>query len=472
MTMPSLMEGLRARLRPGGRARRSAVTALDQAASSLTTLALSTAVAQVSSPRGFGEFALVYTISWLALGGVRALLGETALLIGDAAPDERRGTAAAMGWWGLALGAAIGAVLVAVVGLGLWPYQRALLLALAVALPGVLWQDAMRYVAFHAERPEPAAVSDLIWLVSFIVLAGGLLLGWLPGWVPERSAPVLLLVWGGGAYLGVIVVTVAGRVPWPRVHGSWRWFAGRAGLSVRILADFLAGSGIGQAATLVLPVVASVEAAGFLRSGAVAIGPLNVLVAAVVVSLAPHLRKAADARRLDTVERSARAVALASVAVGVGVGLLVLLVPTRLGRIVLGDSWSGGGHAVAPILACQLGLQMASLVAVTVLRVLGHAGKAVGIRVVTSLLAGGLLLFGGFLGGAVGAAVGTVLASAVGTAVWWWVARGALVRARVVPSPVSVETAGTGTGDVTVTGDVPDDLGEEGRDRDCRAHVG
>ena len=123
-------------------------TLLDQAVSSATNFGLAFLVLRSVSTEDFGGFTIVFTTFVLALSAGRAMAG-TPLLMTHTDPSRVRDVSGSTGI-SLGLGLAIAPVMLIVGFLVGGPIGRAFV-PMAVVIPGLLTQDAFRYV-FLAER--------------------------------------------------------------------------------------------------------------------------------------------------------------------------------------------------------------------------------------------------------------------------------------------------------------------------------
>ena len=135
------------------------LTFADQAMFSASNMLLSVAVASGVSAGAFGEFALVYSVYWLCLGGMRAAVLDPLLItqrnVLAGAPVHLVATVSAV-----AVGAVsipVGAVLLAT------PLDEAWAVLL-LGLPVLLLQDALRYVGFLRKQPGRVVLVDAVGL--------------------------------------------------------------------------------------------------------------------------------------------------------------------------------------------------------------------------------------------------------------------------------------------------------------------
>ncbi|MFB7809811.1 hypothetical protein [Streptomyces virginiae] len=393
---------------------------LDQAASSATNILVLVLAARLSSASGFADFSMVYVAFSVLLGLNMAYVGQSLVLEkGDGLGAACRSAAG----FTSAASAAVG-VLLAVVGLALPGATGRTFLALGLVLPLVLLQDGLRYCFSALRAPERALAADALRLVC-VVAALAL--------QPEgASAGRLVLVWGLSALPALAVGLWLLR---PYVRGSradLRPYLRRGHLGQRFVVEFAVGNGSSQLAVLGLGVFATPLAVGALRGATTLFGPLNVLFNSANAFGPPVLGRLGGKR---ATVRATAALGVVLAAVGAGWATALYLLPDRLGRELLGDTWAAAS-ALLPATGAQYAVMGLGTCALLTLRVL--APKAtLSLQVVFSLLSVGLLLGGYAVWGVAGAAWGLAAGSALkALAAWWRVARlPAAVPALAEPAP-------------------------------------
>ncbi|MFK0010370.1 hypothetical protein [Streptomyces sp. NPDC091027] len=393
---------------------------LDQAASSATNILVLVLAARLSSASGFADFSMVYVAFSVLLGLNMAYVGQSLVLekgegLGAACRSAAGFTAAAS--------ASVG-VLLALVGLALPGATGRAFLALGLVLPLVLLQDGLRYCFSAVRAPERALAADALRLACVVAALAV---------QPEgASAGRLVLVWGLSA------LPALGLGLWllrPYVRGAradLRPYLRRGHLGQRFVVEFAVGNGSSQLAVLGLGVFATPLAVGALRGATTLFGPLNVLFNSANAFGPPVLGRFGGKR---ATVRATAALGLALAALGAGWATALYLLPDRLGRELLGDTWAAAS-ALLPATGAQYAVMGLGTCALLTLRVL--APKAtLSLQVVFSLLSVGLLLGGYAVWGVAGAAWGLAAGSALkALAAWWRVARlPAAVPAAAQPAP-------------------------------------
>ncbi|MFF9051370.1 hypothetical protein ACF09Z_09490 [Streptomyces erythrochromogenes] len=380
---------------------------LDQAASSATNILVLVLAARLSSASAFADFSMVYVAFSVLLGLNMAYVGQSLVL----QKGEGLGAAcrSATGFTGAA-SAAVG-VLLAVVGLALPGATGRAFLALGLVLPLVLLQDGLRYCFSALRAPERALAADALRLVCVVAALAV---------QPEgASAGRLVLVWGLSALPALAVGLWLLR---PYVRGSradLRPYLRRGHLGQRFVVEFAVGNGSSQLAVLGLGVFATPLAVGALRGATTLFGPLNVLFNSANAFGPPVLGRLGGKR---ATVRATAALGLVLAALGAGWATALYLLPERLGRELLGDTWASAS-ALLPATGAQYAVMGLGTCALLTLRVL--APKAtLSLQVVFSLLSVGLLLGGYAVWGVAGAAWALAAGSALkALAAWWRVAR-------------------------------------------------
>ncbi|MER5972192.1 hypothetical protein ABT112_21045 [Streptomyces sp. NPDC002055] len=395
----------------------------DQGVSALTNIVVLVVAARLSSAAGFSVFSLVYTVFAVLLGLFVAYVGQALVLErGEpAAVREACRSAVAFTAWA---SAAIGAVMAAV--LSLVPGGTAHGLAvLGLVLPVVLVQDGMRYCFSTLRLPHCALAADLVRLAAAVPALAV---------QPHGSGPDrLIAVWGLSA---LPALAVSAALLAPRLRGAAsdpRRLLRRGHLGRRFVVEFAVGNASSQLAVIGLGLFASPLAVGALRGVTTLFGPMNVLFNASTGFGPPILN------RYPTAARKVRAtvvLAIALSAVAAAWAAVLIALPDRLGRELLGDTWAASS-ALLPATGSQYAAIALGTCALLTLRVL-RPRATLPIQVVFSLLSVAAMLTGYALGGVLGAAWGLCLGSACKAVAAWL--RIAVVRRS--PEPAGEERAG------------------------------
>jgi O-antigen/teichoic acid export membrane protein len=292
-------------------------------ASNFLTVAL---VARSMSPHGFGHFALAYALLLALLILVRGGWGTPISLAGSppGSIDAARGFVSAA-----FLTAPIMIALVAVPTLAVTHGENLpIVLLVAFAAPIVCSQDLCRFAAVSADRAGVAALSDGIWLVAVAL-----------GYASHPGPHSALVIWLAGASTGLVVAMVMLRVR-PRLRLGVRalrsWHS--TGVGVAVLNVSLQ---VGSYVVLSLAtVVVSASAAAALRGASSVMAPVNTLIGFMSLGLLPVVHRLPARRQFGMVTRIAALI----FALTAAWCTVLLLMPSNVGRLLLGDTWPLARH--------------------------------------------------------------------------------------------------------------------------------
>jgi O-antigen/teichoic acid export membrane protein len=369
---------------------------------------------------GFGVYAFALLTFTFTLGVVRALCSE-ALLVRPGEPGDehwsrvRSATGAAF-WLGILVG-----VVLAVAALASSGAASRSMLVLAVALPGLLVQDTLRYAAFARGEPKAALVSDATWVVGLAILFGILFAR------AEPTAPWLLAAFVAPGVVAGLLQALRERVL-PVLRDGFRWVAYNGDLSGRYTLDFLSGAGAAQLAAYVLVAVTSVAALGSLRGAQTLFGPINILFTGVSTVLVPEGRR--------TLARSTSALfrlsLMATTFFFIGSSALLaayLMLSDSQGEALLGSTWVGAQALLLPVGLASIGGSVMAGPA-SGLRSLEAAAQVLRIRMIVLPTTIAIPALGAVFGGATGMAWG-IAASVWWNVLWYWIGYRAELRAYV-----------------------------------------
>lgn len=373
--------------------------ALDQVFSSLGNGAIVYAVAVVTDTRSFGQIALLMTLLAAAVGIFRGVLGIPLLLSAGKSVAEIRCEGGYAIITALLAGPAFSAVMWAVGG----GQIRQTALLLMVAVPIVLVQDVLRYVVIAQGRPHVAALWDGLWCAGSLAL---LVATWLR--LPLATTTHLIGAWvvlGTVSMLGLAGYSKAR----PRLPHYRAWLARDWQHRIR----YGAATGLEQlnvfVVLLVVTIVLAPDAAASLRGASALLAPVAIAFSAVPLIVIPESKRSA-ARGPQVWSALARVnTAVSSVAVLLGVGLL--LVPERIGELVLGETFSAT-HQVLPIVAVEYAVASWFGAVLTYLRTFNRSAEALVIKVAfVALTVAAALTAAALFRSAGGVAVGLACAS-------------------------------------------------------------
>ncbi|MET8565632.1 hypothetical protein ABZV75_35650, partial [Streptomyces flaveolus] len=311
----------------------------DQAASSISNFAVGVYVARSLGVSAFGAFSLAWVTYGVVLNVSRGLATDPLVVRFSGVPDASwRGAVARSSGTALGVGATIGAPCL-VAGLGLGGRVGPAFACLGVLLPGLLLQDAWRFSFFAAGTGRKAFVNDLVWCVALV-----------PAMVAAAhvgSVAAFVLAWGASAAVAAVYGCFQSGIR-PQVSGAREWLREHRDLGYRYLAENTCLSGASQLRAYGLGAIVGVGAVGAVRGAELLLGPfLAVLMGLSLVTVPEAARVLRQApHRLGTF--------CLLLGGGQAAGALLwggalLLMPDRLGGLVLGGVWHSAAQLVAPV---------------------------------------------------------------------------------------------------------------------------
>ncbi|MFF5536400.1 hypothetical protein ACFY71_28635 [Streptomyces cinerochromogenes] len=405
---------------PAGSAKRALVGRLswglaDQAASSMSNFAVGIYVARSLGVTAFGVFSLAWVTYGVVLNISRGLATDPLVVRFSGAPDASwRAAVARSSGTALGAGAVIGAACL-VVGPALGGRVGPAFACLGVTLPGLLLQDAWRFSFFAAGAGRKAFVNDVVWgvaLVPAMVVAARV-----------GSVAAFVLAWGASATVAAGYGYLQSGIR-PRVTGARAWLREQRDLGYRYLVENTCLSGASQLRAYGLGATAGVGAVGAVRGAELLLGPFLAVLMGLSLVTVPE---AARVLRRTPHRLGSFCLLLGG---GQAAGALLwggalLLLPDRLGALVLGGVWHSAAQLVVPV---TLGVAGAGLGtgAAAGLRALGAARRSLRSQLFASAAYVGGGLGGAAAAGTVGSAWGVAAATVSGSAVWWLHLRSAL----------------------------------------------
>ncbi|MGQ7294797.1 oligosaccharide flippase family protein [Quadrisphaera sp. KR29] len=382
-------------------------TFASQAVSSLTNFGFTVLLARSVGVEEFGAFGIAFAVFSFVIGIVRAGV-TTPLLVAHSAGDPEARRVASLESAGASVAAGLLATVLGLVSALVAPEPLgSALLALGLALPCLLLQDAWRQAFFTAGRPRDAAVGDVLWAAGVFAIAGVLHL--------TGSAGVFSLIcaWGAGALL-------ASTWGWrrvgglPRVRSALAWMRTHTSQGGRLSLEFLLNMGAINLATFILGAIAGLAATGALRAAQTLLGPMQTFFSALssfALPVAARQVAAGDQRGMVRFCTTLSALCMAAAAIVTGV---LLALPPAVGEALLGETWDSARGVVLPAgaLLVAVGLSMGPSIC---LKGLSRAD----LLLTASYVQGPLMLVcgaaGAWAGGAVGGAWGFFAAQVVGS---------------------------------------------------------
>ena len=379
----------------------------DQALSSVTNFALSVFVARAVTPHEFGVFGLVFAAYLLLLNFSRAL-GSQPMIIRFAAaePDAQREAVPGAAGSALVVGVAATAI-VGIIAAFLSGGSRASLLALAITLPGLLLQDTWRFIFFAIARPAAAAVNDGVWAGAQFIAFGALYA------YGVRTAAPYVFAWGLAATIAAAWGLVQAHAL-PGFPAGIRWLKAHRDIGPMLSLEFFATSATGQLTLFCVAPFAGLDGVASLRAAQVALGPLTILYAALLIVASPELARL-YVRDPDRMARMAMLVGTVCAAAAAAVGIGVYFLPDSLGEAFLRDNWLPAHSVIIPsaIAVAFAGLMSGPFLQ---MRVIEAVKETLTLRV-------GLLIFGvaaATIGAILWQAKGSMWALAIVTGIFTW----------------------------------------------------
>ncbi|AKA02064.1 membrane protein [Streptomyces noursei ZPM] len=431
--MPTEGEQKTAPVAPAGRARRTAKRAMvgrlswglaDQAASSISNFVVGVYVARSLGVAAFGVFSLAWVTYGVVLNVSRGLATDPLVVRFSSVPAASwRAAVARSSGTALGLGTALGAACL-VVGLALGGRVGPAFACLGVVLPALLLQDAWRFAFFAAGTGRKAFVNDVVCGVALV-----------PAMVVAThvgSVAAFVLAWGASAAVAAGYGCLQSGIR-PRTSLAGGWLREQRDLGYRYLVENVALSGASQLRAYGLGAIVGVGAVGAVRGAELLLGPfLAVLMGLSLVTVPEAARVLRQApHRLGPF---CLLLGGGQAAAALFWGGALLLVPDRLGVLVLGGVWPSAAQLIVPI---TLGVAGAGLGtgAAAGLRALAAARRSLRCQLFASACYVGGGLGGAVAAGTVGSAWGVAAATVSGSAVWWLQLRSALRERHHSPTP-------------------------------------
>lgn len=396
----------------------------DQAASSMSNFVVGIYVARSLGVAAFGVFSLAWVTYGVVLNVSRGLATDPLVVRFSGVPAASwRAAVARSSGTALGLGAALGAACL-VVGLALGGSVGSAFAVLGVVLPALLLQDAWRFAFFAAGSGRKAFVNDLVWgvaLVPAMVVAARV-----------GSVAAYLLAWGASAAVAAGYGCLQSGIR-PRMPEARGWLREQRDLGYRYLVENVALSGASQLRAYGLGAIVGLGAVGAVRGAELLMGPfLAVLMGLSLVTVPEAARVLRQApHRLGTF---CLLLGGGQAAAALLWGVALLLMPDRLGELMLGGVWPSASQLIVPI---TLGVAGAGLGtgAAAGLRALAAARRSLRCQLFASAGYVGGGLGGAAVAGAVGSAWGVAAATLSSSAVWWLQLRSALRERHHNPTP-------------------------------------
>ena len=387
--------------------RRLSVITTDQIIAGASNVLITVLAARLLGVASFGLFGIVFLVYVMALGVTRALVNDPVLVH----PLEAQGRLGEVIGTSCILGIAV-AVIVLAAGLGarVWdPRLGDALIVLALCMPLLVLQDLGRYLGFATQKPSAAVVLDVTWLV---LLLGAVTILFATG---THKLAWFIAAWGGsGAAAGVLLFAQHSA---REVRFGLSWLRHTWGFSWRYLISYTSTQGGALGMSSGIGAIAGARALGGVQGAVLLVRPfMTFQVAAIAATIGEVARSITGDHepRRHAVRTSVLATAVALLN-----ALVLLVLPDRLGEVVLGASW----HAARPLLL-PTGVQIVCLGMLTGVRAGLLGMRAIKKTMVIDVAGTVVVLIAASTGAVSGGAKGALWAVAAGwglMAVVWWI---------------------------------------------------
>jgi hypothetical protein len=225
-----------------------------------------------------------------------------------------------------------------VLGCGFGLHRIEIVAPIAVAAPIVLAQDIYRYAAISVNKSSLAFSADACWTALSLAALVSTWIG-----VPGLTGPLMVWVWGASALVCCLGLAYATRIR-PSFQSFRTWWKANLGHRLRFGSEAAIGSITVVIISTLATVIVGPIATAALRGASTVAGPLNVLINALPILILP--KSAWHGDMLSSVRKRLWPFGLLMSILAVCVGLAGIILPERLGRLILGESWI----YVAPLL--------------------------------------------------------------------------------------------------------------------------
>lgn len=381
--------------------KRLALGFIDQGIVSGSGLVIFIAAAQFLSPDDLGYFSFGVATCLLVVSLARALCGES-LLVRTVGKSDRRPTVFRESRSMLGLATILGFVSAFVCGaIGLvgdspnWP-----LLASAIACPGLVLQDSLRFVFISMQRTTRLVSNDIAALLlgaTAIIWAGTI----------THNVFSMLVSWGLASMV-VSIVTLLLNAIVPSLRNAIGWLRDTWRSSSAFFTENALGALAGYTIVVILTVFIDPSEVAAFRATLVVYGVASLVVNFLRTQVLRELRP----EMIDTV----RGVTITSTKLAApviititGMLLVLLLIPAEIGEILMRDTWSLVVYLLIPGAINRMFAGFSTIPAI-ILRVQGVTWKATAVKVIVLVISLILSPLGALYAGAAGALYAETLA--------------------------------------------------------------
>lgn len=367
---------------------------LDQGIVSASGLVTFVAAAQFLGANDLGYFSFGVATCLLVVSLTRAICGESLLVraveLREGRPKMTRDSRAMLGV-SIIIGLA-GAALCAAAHLILQP-ESSPLLAAAIACPGLVLQDSLRFFFISLQRTASLLLNDTATLLggASAIIVSGLLTG---------DVAVMIIAWGCASLLVGLCTLIANGIV-PSFSNAWTWLRSAWRSSSAFFTESALGALVGYLIVVMLTVfVAPSEVAAY-RATLVVYGVaslvINFLRTQVLRELRPTMLNNASGLLSVGLKLSIPVV----VTILGMLGMLIIL-PEPFGRALMNETWTLIGALLIPGAVNRLSAGISTIPTI-ILRVQGVTWRATFIKIGVLVLSLALGPLGALYAGASGA---------------------------------------------------------------------
>jgi O-antigen/teichoic acid export membrane protein len=384
---------------------------LDQGIVSATGLLTFVAAAQFLPPNDLGYFSFGVATCLLIVSLSRAICGESLLVRAVGKHDRRpavfRETRSMLG-----LAIAIGLIAAAVcTAIGFWGFSPNMpLLGAAIAAPGLVLQDSLRFCFIALHRTKSLLINDSATLVlgaSAILVSGYL----------AADTFVMLVCWGLASLVVGLATLVASALV-PSLRTSYAWLKATWGSSSAYFTENAMGALAGYTVVVILAIfVAPAEVAAF-RATLVVFGVANLVINFLRTQVLRELRPEMLGSLRGLSVTSAK-LAIPLIVTIAAMLTALLLLPQDIGELLLQDTWLLVSALVIPGAVNRFFAGL-SIVPTITLRIQGITWKATTIKIAILVVSLGIGPLGALYAGAAGALLADATSYALTAGLLFW----------------------------------------------------
>lgn len=373
---------------------------IDQGIVSANGLLTFVVAAQFLAPVDLGFFSFGLATCLLVVSLCRAICGEPLLVRSVGAytgrPSIGRDTRSMLGL--TVIIALVSAIVCALTGY-LSGSSSGPLLAAAIAAPGLVLQDSLRYCFIAQQRTRSLIANDAITLLSgstSIAVAGFI----------SRDSSLMLAFWGL-ASLGVGIITLFWTATVPSLRNAFPWLKSTWKSSSAYFTENAMGALAGYTIVVILALFVAPEEVAAFRATLVVYGVANLVIHFMRTQILRELHLDMISSMGGLTRTSGKLVIPVAITISCMLGALMLL-PQDLGELLLQDTWLLVAALLLPGALNRFAAGL-SIVPTITLRIQGIAWKATIIKMV--ILAVSLVI--GPLGALYAGAAGALLADSI-----------------------------------------------------------